>query len=87
MKPTRAMPGAACLSSSSDFPNIEYSTKVKPVMLPLGRARLEMKPCPTGSLTTTKTTGVVRNACFTASRFTVPLATTRSGAALASCAA
>ena len=39
---------------------------VKPVMLPPGRAKLATKPCPTGSLTTEKTIGMVRVACFSA---------------------
>jgi hypothetical protein len=33
--------------------------KVKPVMLPPGRDRLATKPCPTGSLTTLNTIGMV----------------------------
>src|SRR6516164_6546748 len=41
MKLTRVTAGATFLSSSSDFPNISYSKKVKPVTLPKGRgARL-----------------------------------------------
>ena len=54
--------------------------KVKPVMLPPGRDRLATKPCPTGSLTTLNTIGIVLVACFSAAVIGVPLPTMRSGA-------
>src|SRR5712671_5528907 len=72
MKPTCVTVGATFLSSSSDFPNIAYSKKVKPVTLPPGRARLEMKPCPTGSVTSTKTIGIERITCTASERITLP---------------
>ena len=78
--------GATFLSSSSDFPNIAYSTKVKPVTLPPGRARLEMKPCPTGSFTSTKTIGIERITLTASERITLPFATMMSGASCASSA-
>jgi len=79
MKPTRVTAGATFLSSSSDFPNITYSMKVKPVTFPPGRARLEMKPCPTGSLTNTKTIGIEGVTCTASERITLPFATMMSG--------
>ena len=51
---TRWTFGAICVSISSDFPIMEYSRKLKPVMLPPGRAKFAIKPWPTGSLTKTK---------------------------------
>src|SRR5262249_10089375 len=83
MKVTRVIAGAILLSSSSDFPNIAYSMKVKPVTLPPGRARLEMKPCPTGSFSSTKTIGIERITCTASERVTLPFATMMSGASRA----
>src|SRR5262245_4319083 len=51
MSAARATPGAASLSISSHFPTIWKSMNVKPVMFPPGCAKLETKPCSTGSLT------------------------------------
>src|SRR5438094_203083 len=79
MKPTCVTAGTTSLSSSSDFPNIAYSKKVKPVTLPPGRARLEMKPCPTGSVTSTKTIGIERITCTASERIALPFATMMSG--------
>jgi hypothetical protein len=86
MKPTRVTAGATSLSRSSHFPNIAYSKKVNPVTLPPGRTRLEMKPCPTGSVTSTKTIGIERIACTASERITLPFATMTSGASRASSA-
>ena len=62
-KAARLTRGAISLSSSSHLPVIVGSIIVKPVALPPGRARLFTKPLPTGSATTTKTTGIVRVCC------------------------
>jgi hypothetical protein len=47
---------------------------LKPVRLPLGRARLATRPTPTGSPTKTKMIGIVEVAFFAASVPGVPLA-------------
>ena len=47
---------------------------VKPVILPPGRDRAETKPCPSGSLTTLNTIGMVSVACFSAAMMGVLLA-------------
>ena len=75
------------MSISNHFPMMGKSKEVKPVMLPPGRAKLETKPCPTGSMVTQKTIGMARVACFSATTGDVPLVTIRSGGELASSAA
>ena len=60
IRPTWVRPGAASLRSCSHFPIREYSRLLKPVMLPLGRARLWTNPCSSGSETVTNTIGIVR---------------------------
>ena len=80
MKVIRLTPGAISLSSVSHFPIVGKSMRVKPVMLPPGRARLATKPCPTGSMTRENTMGMVRVACFNAATTGDPLATMTSGA-------
>ena len=47
--PTRVTSGVTSLSASSNFPNIENSATVKPVMLPPGCAKLSTSPAPIGS--------------------------------------
>ena len=74
MSVIRLTSGAISLSISSHFPIMGKSTNVKPVMLPPGRAKLATKPCPAGSLTTEKTIGMVRVACFSAAMTGVPVA-------------
>src|SRR6516165_2713346 len=63
MSAARETPGAASLSISSHFPTIWKSTSVKPVMFPPGCAKLETKPCSTGSLTATITMGMELVVC------------------------
>src|SRR6516164_11005244 len=84
IRPTRLTAGATFLSSSSDFPNMVYSKKVKPVTLPPGRARLEIKPSPTGSFTSTKTIGIEWIICTASERIGLAFATMMSGGCAAS---
>ena len=70
------------MSISSHLPIIAKSTYEKPVMLRPGRARLSTKPCPSGSLTTENTIGIVLVACFNAATIGLLLATMRSGGEL-----
>src|SRR5215470_9716905 len=51
--------GAISLMSSNHLAPIANSKLVNPVMLPPGCAKLETKPCPIGSPTTTKMIGIV----------------------------
>src|SRR5262245_15910495 len=76
----RVVRGAICLSSSSHFPLMPYSNAMKPVALPPGRARLDTKPAPTGSVTVPNTTGKVRVASNKGATTLVPLARITSGA-------
>src|SRR5262249_2538204 len=55
-----------------------------PVALPPGRARLSTKPAPSGSVTPTKTIGMLRLRRFTAATLSVPLAKMMSGASVVS---
>ena len=87
MTATRVTPGAICLSSSSHFPLMPYSNRVKPVALPPGRARLSTKPAPTGSVTCTNTIGTVRVACSNGTAVALPGARMTSGASATSSAA
>ena len=72
MTAARVTPGAISLSSSSHFPLMPYSNRVKPVALPPGRARLSTKPAPTGSVTCANTIGTVRVACCNGATVEVP---------------
>jgi hypothetical protein len=72
ISPIRVSAGAMDLSSSPDFPITVKSIRVKPVMLPPGRARLATKPCATGSFTATNTSGIVEVARFIAAVATEP---------------
>ena len=54
------------MSSSSHLPTIEASLVMNPVTLPPGRARLAIKPEPTGSTTVAKMMGMVRVSCRSA---------------------
>jgi hypothetical protein len=72
--------GATSLSSSSHFAAIAYSKIVNPVALPPGRARLLMKPAPTGSITPANTIGTVRVTCSNAATVALALARITSGA-------
>jgi hypothetical protein len=80
MSTARETLGAASLSISSIFPTIWKSTKLKPVMFPPGCAKLETKPCSTGSLTPAITMGMKLVACRSARMTGVGLPTTKSGA-------
>src|SRR6266853_5507548 len=60
MSAARERFGAISLSRSSHFAPKVGSGWVKPVRLPPGWARLATKPWATGSLTATKTIGIVR---------------------------
>jgi hypothetical protein len=64
-----------------------YSNEVKPVAFPPGRARLSMKPAPTGSATIANTIGTVRVTCSSGPRVEAPGAKTTSGARAANSAA
>jgi hypothetical protein len=59
MSATRATLGAISRSTSSNLPVMEDSKRVKPVMLPPGRAQLATVPSLTGSVDPTKTMGMV----------------------------
>src|SRR5262249_28727286 len=61
---TRVAPGAICLSTSSHLALRLYSSAMKPVALPPGRARLSTKPAPTGSVAEANTIGTMRVACI-----------------------
>jgi hypothetical protein len=61
-----------------------YSTKVNPVALPPGRARLATMPAATGSLTFTNTTGTWRVTCSSGVSGEFPLTTMASGASATS---
>ena len=61
-----------CLSSSSHFPLMPYSNRMKPVALPPGRARLMTNPAPTASMTLENTIGIVRVACSNAEQLRLP---------------
>ena len=76
---TRVTRGAICLSSSSHFPLIPYSTFMNPVVLPPGRAKLSTKPAPTGSVTIANTIGTVRVACCIGPTVGPPAAKMTSG--------
>src|SRR5262245_25662672 len=79
--------GAICLSSSTHFAARLYSYEVKPVALPPGRARLSMKPAPTGSTTAGNTIGTLRVTFNNAATVEAPKARMTSGASAANSAA
>ena len=56
-----------------------YSTEIKPVALPPGRAKLLTKPAPTGSATKAKTIGTLRVACSKGGMDAEPMVKMRSG--------
>jgi hypothetical protein len=60
---TRVVRGAISLSSSNNFVLMRYSTDMKPVALPPGRAKLATRPPATGSIGPAKTIGIVRVSC------------------------
>ena len=68
--------------SSSHFAPLVGSKFEKPVMFAPGRAKLETKPCATGSLTTTNTMGIVRVACCSAANPSTGLTRMTSGSSL-----
>src|SRR5262245_7290685 len=77
---TRAVRGAISLSSSNHFALIPNSKRVSPVALPPGRARLATKQDPTGSVTGTNTTGMLRVAASNGAVTEDPTARITSGA-------
>ena len=79
--------GEIALSISIHLPPIEAAKLVKPVALPLGRARLAVNPLPTGSETSVNTIGIVRVSRARASAAKVGWATTTSGLIATSSAA
>ena len=81
------MAGISPLSSSSHFAPMPYSNVRKPVALPPGRARLSTYPAPTGSGTSTKTTGTVRVICSNGPAAVLPLGRITSGASATSSSA
>ena len=76
----RVVRGAISLSSSNHFALVAYSNRVKPVVLPPGRARLSTKPAPTGSTTVTNTIGGALVACSNDPVAALPVARMTSGA-------
>ena len=85
---TREILGAASFRSSSLLPCTSgVGSLVNPVMFPPGRARLAMKPEPTGSLDVVITTGVFAVACWTAATTGFPPVTMTSRSRRASSAA
>ena len=79
MMATRFTFGAISLSMSNSFDPTETSAFVKPVTLPPGCAKLWIKPCSTGSLTSTNTIGTVRLIFNKFDTAPLVLAKTRSG--------
>ena len=78
--PTRETAGAISLSKPTHFAASEGSKRlVNPVRLPPGRAKLLIKPLPTGSDTTVNTTGTVCVRCLRTSVMLVPCVTITSG--------
>src|SRR5262249_9013489 len=59
------------------LPLMPNSNKVKPVVLPPGRARLSTNPAPTGSITVTNTIGTVRVTRCNASTTIAPIGPTQ----------
>jgi hypothetical protein len=84
---TRVTPGATCFNSSDHFPAIPYSNMEKPVAFPPGRAKLSTYPAPTGSVSITNTTGMVRVARSNGPAVALPFARITSGADATSSAA
>ncbi len=75
------------MSSSSRFPLSSEERNDNPVMFPPGRARLAMRPVPTGSSLSTITMGIVVVACLAAWIAGVPFATITSTGSRTSSAA
>jgi hypothetical protein len=80
MSAARVTLGEASLSIPSHFPTIWKSINEKPVMFPPGCAKLETKPCSTGSLTVAMTIGMELLACRSARMTSVVWPTSTSGA-------
>jgi hypothetical protein len=74
---TRWSRGTTSRKSSSRLPAISACWTDNPVTLPPGRARLAIRPPPTGSIEIAKTMGMTAVACFTV-RTGVPLVTMTS---------
>src|SRR5262245_43432422 len=71
---TRATPGISSRRSSSRLATSSVETKLMPVRLPPGRARLATRPSLTGSSATAKTMGIVVVAALAAKAETGPSA-------------
>src|SRR5258705_7748745 len=69
------------------FAPTPYSSAIKPVALPPGRAKLSTKPAPTGSGVCVNTIGTVRVACCSDGTTAPPPARMTSGASAANSAA
>ena len=87
MTATRVTLGAISLRSSGHLPPKLYSSAVKPVTLPPGRAKLSTKPAPTGSATSANTIGTLRVACSKGGMDAEPLVKMTSGASATNSAA
>ena len=70
---SRAAFGTSSRISWTRFGNISVTAALSPVMFLPGRARLATMPCPTGSPTPVKTTGIVAVAFLAARAAGVPL--------------
>ena len=77
---TRVTPGAISLEQLQPFRANAVFIRVKPVVLPPGRAKLSTKPAPTGSGMPTNTIGTVRVACSSGPTVALPVVTMTSGA-------
>src|SRR6516165_10162654 len=67
------------LEQLQHFPKHGKLMLVKPVILLPGRAKLETKPCPSGTMTAAKTIGMERVSCRSAATAGLPLARIASG--------
>src|SRR6266446_6424690 len=85
-KATRATLGKASLSSSNRLPSRSAVMRLRPVIFPPGRARLETSPPPTGSPKEANTMGIVGLA-FLAAKIPGPVVTMTSTLRLTSSAA
>src|SRR6516162_106484 len=84
---TRAMRGANSFKSSNDFARRPNSWTENPVTLPPGRARLAIKPPPTGSVAAANTIGMARVTSSRARTLVVTAPRMTSGASATSSAA
>jgi hypothetical protein len=72
----RRRPGTTSRNSASRLPARSLDCIDRPVTLPPGRARLVIRPLPTGSSTSAKTIGTTDDACFAATAAFPPVTMT-----------